>query len=163
MKHKIHIRKEQFEFAAGHMTVFPDGTKEPLHGHNYHVGLVLELREASFDKMIPFALWKDALKELCDAWDHRVLIPANNPFFKKIRVTPEESEFTVCGKRYVLPSDEVLFLETDNLSSEAFAAELCRKYVSKLQNQPGFELATAIEITVEECPGLGSSCRWENQ
>ena len=30
----IHIRKDHLKFAAAHMTVFPDGGKECLHGHN---------------------------------------------------------------------------------------------------------------------------------
>ncbi|MBY0371680.1 6-carboxytetrahydropterin synthase [bacterium] len=161
MKHTILMRKEAFKFAAAHMTVFPDGTKEPLHGHNYQVALQLVLRESSFEKMVPFQHWKDALMALCMEWDHRVLVPANNPFFKKIRVTDEETEFTVCGKRYVLPSDEVLLLPTDNLSTEAFSGEFCRRFVVMLEGKPGFELAESIEIAVEESPGTGASCRWE--
>ena len=38
------------------MTVFPDGSKERLHGHNYTVALSLELSDTSFAKIIPFAV-----------------------------------------------------------------------------------------------------------
>ena len=43
--YEIRIRKEALKFAASHMTVFPDGTKEALHGHNYFLfhGLMLVL------------------------------------------------------------------------------------------------------------------------
>jgi 6-pyruvoyltetrahydropterin/6-carboxytetrahydropterin synthase len=53
MKTQIHIRKENIKFSSAHMTVFPDGTKEALHGHNYQVELTLELKDSSFKKTKP--------------------------------------------------------------------------------------------------------------
>ena len=39
---RLHIRKEALKFSAAHMTVFPDGTKESLHGHNYRTKALIE-------------------------------------------------------------------------------------------------------------------------
>ena len=33
----IDIQKEYFKFSAAHFLIFPDGTAERLHGHNYRV------------------------------------------------------------------------------------------------------------------------------
>ena len=43
MKHRIVIAREQYKFSCAHMTVFPDGTKERLHGHNYTIAVALEV------------------------------------------------------------------------------------------------------------------------
>ena len=43
---RIDIARELFKFSCAHMTVFPDGTKERLHGHNYYVGVTLALSDA---------------------------------------------------------------------------------------------------------------------
>jgi hypothetical protein len=51
----ILIDKEYLKFSCAHFMIFPDGTKERLHGHNYHVtceidgqlsehGLVIDFR-----------------------------------------------------------------------------------------------------------------------
>jgi hypothetical protein len=40
--YRIYIRKEALKFSAAHMTVFPDGTKERLHGHNYRTEVILD-------------------------------------------------------------------------------------------------------------------------
>ena len=37
VKHRISIAREQYKFSCAHMTVFADGTKERLHGHNYTI------------------------------------------------------------------------------------------------------------------------------
>ena len=48
--YEIRIRKDSLKFAASHMTVFPDGTKESLHGHNYVPSLTVRVRDASFEE-----------------------------------------------------------------------------------------------------------------
>ena len=51
---KIHIRKDNLKFSAAHMTVFPDGSKEGLHGHNYEVELAVELVEPALARMLSY-------------------------------------------------------------------------------------------------------------
>jgi hypothetical protein len=60
--HRVLVAREQYKFSCAHMTVFPDGTKERLHGHNYQRSAVdLELLEriAISRQMLPFAAIKD--------------------------------------------------------------------------------------------------------
>ena len=42
MTHRISIAREQYKFSCAHMTVFADGTKERLHGHNYTVAIEID-------------------------------------------------------------------------------------------------------------------------
>src|SRR5678815_820139 len=101
MKHQIVIAREQYKFSCAHMTVFPDGTKERLHGHNYTLALALDLDDVRFAAMVPFVIIKDALAELCAAWRERTLLAIANPFVELIRDDADEVELKVCGKRYV--------------------------------------------------------------
>src|ERR1041384_5803699 len=102
------------------MTVFADGSKERLHGHNYTVEVALEVDRIDLASMIPFTPIKAAIRELCAAWKERVLLAARNPWMNVVR-DADELEFTLCGQRYVLPRGDALLLPIDNTSREALA------------------------------------------
>jgi 6-pyruvoyltetrahydropterin/6-carboxytetrahydropterin synthase len=157
MKHRIAIAREQYKFSCAHMTVFPDGTKERLHGHNYTIAVALEVETVALSAMIPFAPLKSAISDICAAWKERVLLAAHNPRFELVR-DDSEIEFRLCGERYVLPRGDALLLPIDNISVEALAAhvaELLHKKLGPLLD-PNVQ---SLEATIEESPGQGSSCR----
>lgn len=154
---RITIARDQYKFSCAHMTVFPDGSKERLHGHNYTVAIALELSDVSFAKIIPFAAIRAALGELCSAWKERVLVAEENPHFKLVRHEATEIEFLLCGKRYVLPSEDVLLLPIDNIAVEPLAghcAELLRQRLAAILALPHVR---ALEVTVAESPGQGAT------
>src|SRR4051812_15559013 len=104
----IHIKKDALKFSSAHMTVFEDGTKEALHGHNYRVELQLEVTG-----MVPFFDIKKETKKLCDAWDEKLLLAEKCPFFK-ITSKSAEISFELCKKKYSIPADEVVLLPIEN-------------------------------------------------
>lgn len=152
MKHRIVIAREQYKFSCAHMTVFSDGTKERLHGHNYTIAVAIEVDRVELAAMIPFAPIKAALAELCAAWKEHVLLAAKNPFFEVIR-DDDELELKLCGERYVLPRQDALLLPIDNISVEALAAHIAQLLQPKLVAPH----VRALEVTVEESPGQGAS------
>ena len=157
--YEIRIRKDALKFAASHMTVFPDGSKESLHGHNYVPTLTVEVREASFEATIPFSRLKAGMKRIALAWDEKVLVAARNPYHETLRDDGQEFEFRLCGKRYVLPTDEVVLLETDNISCETLA----RAYFDQLSAELGEALHSpnilSVSVYIEETPGQGAAFR----
>lgn len=159
-KHSLFVRKEALKFASGHFTVFPDGTKEPLHGHNYTAEVRAEIGSISLKEMIPFDLLKSALRGVCEKWDERVLLAERNPFLK-IRSHTHEMDFEVCGKHYVLPSEEVVLLPVENIAVENLAAEVLRLVLGSLPKSVR-SAVLALEVRVEESPGQGASSRWES-
>ena len=159
MKHRLSIAREQYKFSCAHMTVFPDGTKERLHGHNYMIAVALELDTVEIDAMIPFAPLKGALSDICAAWKERVLLAARNPRFEIVR-DDSELEFRLCGERYVMPRGDALLLPIDNISVEALAAHVAALLHARLSTMLGPHVG-ALEATVEESPGQGSTCRVE--
>lgn len=155
--YEIRVRKDALKFAASHMTVFPDGTKESLHGHNYVPSLTVKVRDASFEATIPFSLLKAGMRKIAADWDEKVLVATRNPYHETLRADGRELEFRLCGKRYVLPADEVVLLETDNISCETLA----RAYYERLAAELGDGLRSpnilALSVFIEETPGQGAS------
>lgn len=154
--YEIRIRREALKFASAHMTVFPDGSKESLHGHNYQPTVTLRFKDPSFRKMIIFSDVKESMKKLALLWDEKVLLATQNPFFKLIRKNTREIEFLLCKKRYVLPADEVVLLKIENVTCE----NLARAYFDFLKADLDFiqkKTISGITVLIEESPGQGGS------
>ncbi|MGE0401418.1 MAG: 6-pyruvoyl tetrahydropterin synthase family protein [Kofleriaceae bacterium] len=156
MSYRISIARNEHKFSCAHMTVFPDGTKERLHGHNYQLALALDVERVDFASMVPFQVIKDAIRELCKEWKERVMIAATNPFVVIVR-DDSELEVTVCGQRYVFPRGDVLLLPIDNISAEALAAHTAELLRARLSSVLPAHV-TALTSTVEESLGQGASC-----
>lgn len=159
--YRLHIRKEALKFSAAHMTVFPDGTKEALHGHNYRTELTVEFATQSLEQLIAFSEFKKAMKQICQEWDEKVILAAKCPHMKIQKDSAGELDFTLCGKHYVLPKDEVILLPIDNVVTEALACEFSRQLVAKLDPRVLRAPVTQLELKVEEITGQGASYIWK--
>jgi 6-pyruvoyltetrahydropterin/6-carboxytetrahydropterin synthase len=155
MRHRIVIAREQYKVSCAHMTVFADGTKERLHGHNYAIAVALELDSIAFADMVPFAPIKAALAKLCADWKEHVLLAAKNPHYVQVR-DDHELEFTLCGSRYVLPRGDVLLLPVDNISVEQLSLHIAILLRDALAPMLPSHVRS-LEVTVEESPGQGST------
>ena len=156
---RIHIRKESFKFASAHMTLFEDGTKEPLHGHNYGVELSFEFRpQSSALPLIPFSKLKGPMTDLCKSWDEKVFLPSKSKEFSIRKKSRDETDFILCKKRYVLPTEEIVFLELENITAESLAEELCKTYLKRFSMSFLKNAFSAIQVRVDESPGQGASC-----
>ena len=157
--HRISIALPHHKFSCAHMTVFPDGTKERLHGHNYTIAIAVEVDRIDLPAMIPFVAIKDAVAKLCAEWKEHVLIGAANPWLHIASDTAEAIDFTLCGKRYVLPREDVLLFPTDNISVETLSAHVATTLRERLAGALAGPHVHALEITVDENPGQGASTR----
>jgi len=155
------VAREQYKFSCAHMTVFPDGTKERLHGHNYQVSAALELADVSFARLVPFAPIKEALAAICYGFRERLLLAEHNPYFEKVRDTDDELEVRLCGQRYVVPREDALLLPIDNVAVEPLAAHIADLLVTQLGAALPIGVVTAIEVSVHESPGQGAACHVE--
>jgi 6-pyruvoyltetrahydropterin/6-carboxytetrahydropterin synthase len=140
------------------MTVFPDGRKERLHGHNFYLSVALDLASVRFADLVDFGPIKRVLAELCAEWKERTLLAERNPHFRVLRDDPEEVEFSLCGRRYLLPREDVLLLPVDNVTVEALSAHAADLLAERLSPLLPRGVATSLEVSVEESPGQGASC-----
>jgi 6-pyruvoyltetrahydropterin/6-carboxytetrahydropterin synthase len=162
----IHIRKDALKFSAAHMTVFPDGSKERLHGHNYQVELAVELTEPpALERLLSYQVFKQALRAVCAEWDEKVLIAGANPWLEILAAPQGECAFQLCGKHYVLPADEVVMLAVDNITAENLARLLCERFWAELTGDHAMawrERIAALSLRVDESGGQGATyaVRW---
>ena len=157
----IHIRKDNLKFSAAHMTVFADGRKEGLHGHNYQVELTVELQDSpALARMLSYEVFKKALRSVCEQWDEKVLIAGENPWLEPLPAEEGEYACRLCGKRYVLPADEVMVLPMDNVTAENLAQVLLDRFWIELTGDasiPWRERIAAVSLRIDESRGQGAT------
>jgi 6-pyruvoyltetrahydropterin/6-carboxytetrahydropterin synthase len=156
--YRIEITRELFKFSCAHMTVFPDGSKERLHGHNYFVGVAVDLDDISFARMVPFAPIKDATAALCRSWKGHLLLAEHNPHFEILRDNDGELEFRLCGQRYLLPRQDALLLPIDNVAVEPLSAHIADLLIEQLGDTLRGDQVRGLEVRVTESPGQGAVC-----
>ncbi|CAM2069022.1 6-carboxy-5,6,7,8-tetrahydropterin synthase [Sulfidibacter corallicola] len=146
--------KDRQKFSAAHFTLFEDGSLERLHGHNYNVTVTFEGTAAELGLMFSFHDAKALVKELCDAWDERVLIPSVSPW---IEVTERDAQLEVVvttpkhRKFYSFPREDVVLLACDNASCEHLTrlfADAVAAQLHRLGNA-----VTGFEVAISESAG----------
>src|SRR5690606_4285728 len=132
--------------------IFENGTREPLHGHNYRVQVRGEAPELAGDMVFDFLDIKPIVREICDSLDHKLLIPKDNTKLKiftdkknYVIETPDESHFSI-------PMTDVLLLPILNTSAERIAVYISDETRKKVISKFGFAF-NRLEVEVEETPG----------
>jgi 6-pyruvoyltetrahydropterin/6-carboxytetrahydropterin synthase len=154
--HRIEVARAEHKFSCAHMTVFPDGRKERLHGHNYTVSVALDLAAIGFAELIDFGAIKREVAALCGEWRERTLVAERNPE-TRVRRAGGELELVVCGRRYVLPEEDVLLLPVDNTTVEALSRLWAELLATRLAVVLRDSAAAGLEVRVEESPGQGAA------
>lgn len=156
--YQITIRKEALKFSSAHMTVFPDGTKERIHGHNFRTELKLKALQSNLTKMVVFSDAKKIMKAICSEWDEKFLLAKRCPFLKIEKHTKSQITFKLCEKTYSFPADEVVLLETDNITTESLAHLFCQRFID-LYGKSTLKKSSvvSVEVKIEEMLGQGSS------
>jgi 6-pyruvoyltetrahydropterin/6-carboxytetrahydropterin synthase len=140
------------------MTLFPDGTKERLHGHNYRLAASVEFSPGN-EGFLDFARVKAVLSALCLELREHLLMPDAAPEVEILRRDEDSTEMLVCGRRYVLPSDEILWLPMNNVMVETLAEYLWDRIEGELRGDLAASGVDLLEVTVTEAPGQGASHR----
>lgn len=156
----IDIYKEYFHFSAAHFLIFPDGTAERLHGHNYRVTVEIEGELSEHGLVLDFKRVKPVVRELCDELDERWLVPGEHPV---LRWTPvdESIEVTYADKSYRVPAEDVLVLPINNTSSENLAGWIGRELRGRLAERFTSVTVRRLRVAVEETPGQSGVYRFE--
>ncbi len=160
-RHRIFVGKDVHKFSSAHMTIFPDGSKERLHGHNFQVSLAFDLVDLSAQSFLDFAIVKQALDAQCKAWAERLLLPEKSPHVRVNARSEIEIDVVVCKKRYgKLPADEVLFLPLENVVVETLAMAFAEALMPRLKDAMSPKTVSGVEVTVSEAAGQGGSYYW---
>jgi len=155
----IRVYKEYFNFASSHFLIFADGTREPLHGHNYQVQVRVEGEIVEGDLVIDFIPFKPLVKQLCDDLDHCMLLPDSNPH---LRIETNEKSVSVWhrdGGFFQFPKEDVRILAVPNTSTEMLARHLGHKIVEGIEADVPDAKISCVEVQVEESRGQSGICR----
>ncbi len=128
-----------------------------LHGHTYAISVRLE-GEQRGEFIIDFEKMKKIANELCDRLDHRVLIAENDPRLRIGKKKEVSVEIIESKKRYVLPSEDVVFLPTTSVSAEDLCKYFTARIVKALRNEDNIK---KVCVRVDEGIGQGAGCELE--
>src|SRR5467141_1230790 len=131
----IHVAKENLKFSASHFIAYP-GFREPLHGHNYQVGVYVEGRLANTGYVIDFGLIKKLTKEIVDRLDERTIVPRDSDCL------------TIDGPRdgFVLPAADVCIVPIVHSSAEELARYIWDELAAALKARGALTDVTTMEI-----------------
>ncbi|MCK5942971.1 MAG: 6-pyruvoyl tetrahydropterin synthase family protein [Planctomycetes bacterium] len=148
----ISIEKDYLKFSAAHFLIFPDGTAERLHGHNYKVFVDLHTELDEHGLVVNFKEIKPLVRELCDELDEHLLIPGEHPVLTA-EVVGEHYEIRYRERRYLIPKEEVIVLPIGNSSAEYLAAWFGRTLRERMRKVwPGL-VVQRLSVGVEETKG----------
>ena len=154
----IELEKEAFKFSAAHFLIFPDGSAERLHGHNYRVFLEVGGALTRFGLVIDFQKIKPVVKKLLLTLNERMLLPGEHHELRwNEAALGSQSEPSVevhyRERYYAFPQADVMVLPINNTSSENLATYLGRRLLEILPAEfPGVEIHN-LRLAVEETRG----------
>jgi len=120
-----------------------------LHGHTYAVSVKI-YGERTDEFIIDFELLKEMVAEICDPFDHHVIVAKND---SRLRITESDDSIIVDigEKNYHFPIDDVVLIPTDSTSAES----LCEYVASELASRMGSNISK-IEVRIDEGIGQGA-------
>lgn len=148
----IAIEKDYLKFSAAHFLIFPDGSAERLHGHNYKVYVELHTELDEHGLVVNFMEIKPLVREICDELDEHLLIPGKHPVLTAER-TDEHYEIRYKERRYLVPAGEVIVLPISNSSAENLAAWFGRELRKRMRGVWPDLAVRQMSVGVEETPG----------
>lgn len=149
----IDLAKENFKFSAAHFLIFPDGSAERLHGHNYRVFVEIEAGLSHHGLVLDFKVVKPLVREICDGLDEHFLVPGRHPVLACEPVGADAWEVRYRDRRYVLPREDVIVLPINNTSSENLATWVAGELRRLLGERFPEVFVTRLRVAVEETSG----------
>jgi 6-pyruvoyltetrahydropterin/6-carboxytetrahydropterin synthase len=127
-----------------------------LHGHIYAIHAKIFGTQNDSGMVWDFITLKNAMRNIADELDHRVLIPGES---KDMAIDiGDDLKVSFDGKNYVFPLDDVVVMDIKLASAEELASFILKRLVSQLEIP---ENVKAIEIGLDEGKGQGAWVRKE--
>ena len=153
----IQVAKENLKFSSAHFIAYP-GFREPLHGHNYQIGVRVEGRLGDTGYVLDFGLIKRLAKEIADRLDERTIIPALSDCLK---IDQDGGQLLVQyeNDRFAFPLADVALLPIMHSSAEELAQFVWTQLRDALHVRDALAGIVSIEISVAEGPGQAAIFR----
>ena len=157
----IQIDKEYLKFSAAHFLIFPDGSSERLHGHNYRVYCEISGVLSRHGLVLDFKRVKPLIRELVDALDEHWLVPGEHPELEWKERGDGVIEVRYRDLYYAAPASDIVVLPIPNISAEKLASWVGRKLLARLGADFPEVPVTRLKLGVEETSGQRGSWTYE--
>lgn len=157
----VRLTKDHLVFSAGHFITFGGNICERIHGHNYRVEVELHGPLDENHYVVDFIALRDALQEIVEGLDHRMLLPTKHP---SIHVSTEDAEVTARfqDRRWVFPADECILLDIPNTTTELLALWIGQELLSRLEQRLNWQ-PERLRVGVDENHGQWGYCEFSGE
>lgn len=156
-RYRVRVTKDHLVFSAAHFITYAENICERLHGHNWRVAAELTGPLDENRYVFDFIALRDALQNIVNELDHRVLLPMLHATIKVV-ANDREVEATFEERRWVFPREDCLLLPIENTTAELIAhwiAGRLREAIAGHESATNIEL---IQVEVEENFGQWAIC-----
>lgn len=155
--YRVRVTKDHLVFSAAHFITFNGNICERLHGHNWRTAAEVSgsLDENSY--VFDFIALRDALQDIVNRLDHRVLLPTLHPTIK-VAEGPQEVEVRFEERRWVFPREDCILLPIANTTAELIAHWIGVQIRDVVRSRSDDGQIHSIQIEVEENFGQWAIC-----
>lgn len=139
-------------FSAAHLLVAPDGTREPLHGHDYRMSASAWLAPgapANADETL-----RDCIRDAIADLEHRVLV-ATRPAVGRVEVREDVVALVLPDETVTLPRRDCTLIDAASTATEILA----ERVASRLAAMDALRSIGARRVEVVLLEGLEASAR----
>ncbi|MEE9311328.1 MAG: 6-carboxytetrahydropterin synthase [Planctomycetota bacterium] len=158
--YKILVEKQYFNFSCAHFLIFADGSREPLHGHNYWAWVEVAGELGPGHYLLDYITFKPLFRKLCDDLDHKLLLPNQSEYLKIEADSDNITAIHSDGSKFSNPKQDTLVMDLPNTSTELLANYLAHGIYDVLVKRNEYLHLDEITVGVEEAPGQQSSYRY---
>ena len=155
-QYRVRVTKDHLVFSAAHFITFDGNVCERLHGHNWRTAVELSGPLDENHYVFDFIVLRDALQQIVNELDHRVLLPTKHP---TISVEADDTEVTATfeKRRWMFPREDFVLLPIENTTAELIARWIGEQLREEICKTPKCQIET-IRIEVEENFGQWAIC-----
>lgn len=155
----LEIHRSELKFSAGHFTIFSKTHREALHGHNYSVGLAIQVQDNEFGIAFDYRDYKKKIVSICAQLDGKLLLPEYSPYLQ-IQLQEKQCLAEFNGESFSFPKNDVVVLPIRNTTLEDLSAWMLERL---RESAPEMVSQGIMALTVRVFNGAQSgSTRWDH-
>lgn len=116
----LYFNDGKLKFSSGHFTIFSATHREPLHGHNYTLEVIVTAEMGEPGITFDYRLFEEKLIALCKTLNWHTLIPEKSPYLK-IEIDDHHYQITFNQESMWLLKNDVVLLPLENITLETLS------------------------------------------
>jgi len=116
----LYFNQGKFKFSAGHFTIFSATDREPLHGHNYTLEVILTAELQAPGITFDYRDVAEKISQLCRQLSLHCLMPTKSPYLK-IEDDDQHYQITFNQESMWLLKSDVILMPLENITIESLS------------------------------------------